>query len=86
MPVAPSPVEDAPPRAPRSDWDPLAPLPDPVFDGADSTGLTSTGPDVDDTDERLDGLAADLYDRIRDRLRRELLVDRERSLMITDWR
>jgi hypothetical protein len=46
--------------------------------------------DVDDPEldgeERLDGLAADLYDRIRDRLRRELLVDRERSLLLTDWR
>ena len=82
VPAAAPPVEDAPPRAPRMDWDAAPPpdlagaVPDQVFDE----------PDEDDTDERLDGLAADLYDRIRDRLRRELLVDRERSLMITDWR
>jgi hypothetical protein len=36
--------------------------------------------------EHLDGLAGELYDRIRDRLRRELLVDRERAVMLTDWR
>ena len=47
-------------------------------------------PDLDDEEpaggDRLDAMAGELYDRIRDRLRRELLVDRERALMLTDWR
>ncbi len=60
-------------------------------DPPDAAPVPIDGDPVDELDdeyddERLNGLASDLYDRIRDRLRRELLVDRERSLMLTDWR
>lgn len=34
----------------------------------------------------MDELAGKLYDRIRGRLRTELLVDRERAGLLTDWR
>jgi hypothetical protein len=39
-----------------------------------------------DDAKHLDQLAGKLYGRMRDQLRRELLVDRERSLTLTDWR
>jgi len=40
--------------------------------------------DIDDID--LDELAVRLYDRLRSQLRRELLVDRERAGLLTDFR
>jgi hypothetical protein len=40
--------------------------------------------DLDDID--MDDLAVRLYDRLRSRLRRELLVDRERAGLLTDFR
>jgi hypothetical protein len=39
-----------------------------------------------DTDKDMDELAGKLYDRIRGKLRTELLVDRERAGLLTDWR
>jgi hypothetical protein len=57
-------------------------LDDAELDGDDDEGGAGGGLSSD----RIDGLAGQLYERIRDRLRRELLVDRERSLMLTDWR
>jgi hypothetical protein len=38
------------------------------------------------SDQELDALALDLYDRLRSRLRMELLVDRERAGLVTDLR
>jgi hypothetical protein len=38
------------------------------------------------SDKELDDLARQLYDRLRSRLRMELLVDRERAGLITDLR
>lgn len=52
-------------------------------DGEDTDADTSA---TAMTADRIDGLAGQLYDRIRDRLRQELLVDRERALMLTDLR
>jgi len=34
----------------------------------------------------MDDLAVRIYDRLRSRLRRELLVDRERAGLLTDFR
>jgi hypothetical protein len=34
----------------------------------------------------MDLLAGKLYDRIRGRLKTELLIDRERAGLLTDWR
>ena len=39
---------------------------------------------LDDSD--LDELVLRIYDRLRSRLRRELLVDRERAGLLTDFR
>jgi hypothetical protein len=36
--------------------------------------------------EELDELAGRLYDRLRSRLRQELLLDRERAGLLTDFR
>lgn len=47
-------------------------------------GRRSTVSDMDGVE--LDELAARLYDRLRSRLRTELLVDRERAGMLTDFR
>jgi len=38
------------------------------------------------SDKELDDLARQLYERLRSRLRHELLVDRERAGLITDLR
>jgi hypothetical protein len=38
------------------------------------------------SDKELDDLARQLYERLRSRLRLELLVDRERAGLITDLR
>ena len=38
------------------------------------------------SDRELDALAHQLYDRLRSRLRMELLVDRERAGLVTDLR
>jgi hypothetical protein len=38
------------------------------------------------SDQELDALAHELYDRLRSRLRMELLVDRERAGLVTDLR
>ncbi|MFL6124652.1 DUF4157 domain-containing protein [Actinophytocola sp.] len=47
-------------------------------------GAGGSAANMDDAD--LDELAARLYDRLRSRLRTELLVDRERAGMLTDFR
>ncbi len=91
-----------PPPARDRDWPdhtPLAhPMPMPGLPAPHASAAPlahSQAGDDDDLDpddeappegERLDSLAGELYDRIRDRLRRELLVDRERAVMLTDWR
>jgi hypothetical protein len=52
-----------------------------------SRPLSATGrPQVDTDDLDLDELAGRLYDRLRSRLRMELLLDRERAGMLTDFR
>jgi hypothetical protein len=53
-------------------------------DDADSEGSGGSTLDLNNVD--LDELAARLYDRLRSRLRLELLVDRERAGMLTDFR
>lgn len=53
--------------------DPAAPVPT----GAESARSAAPAPD-------LDALAGQLYERIRGRLRQELLIDRERSGLLTD--
>jgi hypothetical protein len=66
--------------------------PDDEFAGAEPDADRDVDPDEDElTDatpggDHLEELADHLYDKLRDRLRRELLVDRERSLTLTDWR
>jgi hypothetical protein len=49
--------------------------------GSDQAGGHAADPDID-----LDELALRLYARLRSRLRRELLVDRERAGLLTDYR
>jgi hypothetical protein len=52
-----------------------------------SRPLSPTGrPQIDTDDLDLDELAGRLYDRLRSRLRMELLLDRERAGMLTDFR
>jgi hypothetical protein len=52
-----------------------------------SRPLSATGrPQIDTDDLDLDELAGRLYDRLRSRLRMELLLDRERAGMLTDFR
>jgi hypothetical protein len=51
-----------------------------------SGAMPAGGPAGARTDEELDTLAHDLYDRLRSRLRMELLVDRERAGLVTDLR
>jgi hypothetical protein len=59
--------------------------PPPVVQRAASPPLGGGAP-ATRADEDLDDLARRLYDRLRSRLHRELLVDRERSGMVTDLR
>ncbi|HEX6353555.1 eCIS core domain-containing protein [Actinophytocola sp.] len=54
-------------------------------DDGDSEGRSS-GSSLDLNNVDLDELATRLYDRLRSRLRLELLVDRERAGMLTDFR
>lgn len=52
-----------------------------------SRPLSPTGrPQIDTDDLDLDELAGRLYDRLRSRLRMELLLDRERAGLLTDFR
>jgi hypothetical protein len=53
-------------------------------EGADTRSAGDRLEDVEMTD--LDDLATRLYERLRSRLRRELLVDRERAGLLTDFR
>ena len=65
-----------------------APEPEaPAVDGSPSsaTGVTAAAASGD-SEKDMDELAGKLYDRIRGRLRTELLVDRERAGLLTDWR
>jgi hypothetical protein len=57
----------------------------PVQRAAESTGAASGGAGGH-SEKELDDLARHLYDRLRSRLRQELLVDRERAGLITDLR
>jgi len=67
-------------RAPDTD----APAMDASPPGA--SGATATATAAGDSEKDMDELAGKLYDRIRGRLRTELLVDRERAGLLTDWR
>ncbi|HEY2672855.1 MAG TPA: hypothetical protein VGJ07_21115, partial [Rugosimonospora sp.] len=59
----------------------------PVVRTDPSRPLSTTGrPQIDTDDLDLDELAGRLYDRLRSRLRMELLLDRERAGMLTDFR
>jgi hypothetical protein len=51
-----------------------------------ATSTPGGGPLAGGSDKDLDELAHRLYDRIRRRLSRELLADRERAGMLTDLR
>jgi hypothetical protein len=50
------------------------------------TAVTEQRPVGLDDPLGLDQLAAELYPRLRSRLRLELIVDRERAGLLTDWR
>ena len=56
--------------------------------GDDSPAISAgfPGPAPARSDQELDALAHELYDRLRSRLRMELLVDRERAGLVTDLR
>jgi hypothetical protein len=51
-----------------------------------SSAASSPGTDEAHSDKSMDELASRLYDRIRARLKTELLVDRERAGFLTDLR
>jgi hypothetical protein len=53
---------------------------------ASETGENATSPDEAGGDGDMDDMARQLYERIRYRLRRELLLDRERGGYLTDMR
>ncbi|MDQ1644302.1 MAG: hypothetical protein QOJ50_486 [Cryptosporangiaceae bacterium] len=80
----------APPRIGGMHPVPLAedgePLETDAMDGLDAEVIEADADAPEHSPEHLDALATQLYDRVRDRLRRELLVDRERSVTLTDWR
>ncbi|MCW2503565.1 MAG: hypothetical protein JWO79_1849 [Actinomycetia bacterium] len=80
----------APPRIGGMHPVPLAedgePLETDAMDGLDAEVIEADAETPEHSPEHLDALATQLYDRVRDRLRRELLVDRERSVTLTDWR
>lgn len=54
--------------------------------GASSATLSASTSAVGDDETRMEDLAGKLYDKIRARLRNELLVDRERAGFLTDLR
>jgi hypothetical protein len=54
--------------------------------GGGATGAGGAGGVPQHSDKELDDLARQLYERLRSRLRMELLVDRERAGLITDLR
>jgi hypothetical protein len=64
-----------------------APQPEaPAVDGSSSSATAvAAAAASSDTEKDMDELAGKLYDRIRSRLRTELLVDRERAGLLTDW-
>jgi phage terminase small subunit len=62
------------------------PLETDAMEGLDAEVIEADAEAPEHSPEHLDALATQLYDRVRDRLRRELLVDRERSVTLTDWR
>jgi hypothetical protein len=51
-----------------------------------ATQASATVASASNNEKDMDELAGKLYDRIRGRLRTELLVDRERAGLLTDWR
>jgi hypothetical protein len=55
-------------------------------DSSSLSSMTSPGSDTGDEEAELDDLARRLYDRLRYRLGRELLLDRERAGVLTDLR
>ena len=73
-----------------------APMPWPAVQAAAEAGPGEAGPGASGpplplsatgrSDQDLDVLAHELYDRLRSRLRMELLVDRERAGLVTDLR
>ncbi|MDT4931372.1 MAG: hypothetical protein QOF92_4239 [Pseudonocardiales bacterium] len=67
--------------ASRGGIDPVTNLARENEPGSDQAGGHAADPDID-----LDELALRLYARLRSRLRRELLVDRERAGLLTDYR
>jgi hypothetical protein len=91
-PPAPVPFEPPAPVVSRLPEAPLSgPLPRMIVPGgvpvqlaeADAGAPTGGGAH---SDRELDDLAHQLYDRLRSRLRMELLIDRERAGLITDLR
>ena len=74
-------------RAPVQEWT-VSAAADPAATGLSPMGAGEASPSTPDANDegRLEDLAAKLYDRIRIRLRNELLVDRERAGFLTDLR
>ena len=68
-------------RAPDGD---AAPAEGPAVSAAASSAAAAAAPG--DSEKDMDELAGKLYDRLRSRLRSELLIDRERAGLLTDWR
>jgi len=73
-------------RAVPVDEAPAESAPPPAAAGAAATSSGSSAGSATTAETDLDQLAGRLYDRIRSRLRSELLVDRERAGVLTDWR
>ena len=57
-----------------------------LSDGSPAISAVFPGTAPARSDQELDALAHELYDRLRSRLRMELLVDRERAGLVTDLR
>jgi hypothetical protein len=72
-------------RVPMQEWT-LQAAPAPAGSVAESPAAAGATEHGADDQSRIDDLAAKLYDKIRTRLRTELLVDRERAGLLTDLR
>ena len=74
-------------RAPIQEWT-VSATAEPQSSGPSLVAAAEAGPSTPGADDegQMDDLAAKLYDRIRSRLRNELLVDRERAGFLTDLR
>jgi hypothetical protein len=92
LPVATARPSDEPVAQRAPDPAPYLAIEVPIIQRADeaapapASGGTATGGATPHSDKELDELARQLYDRLRSRLRLELLVDRERAGLITDLR